>query len=414
MCLRIVYRFAGRLVVGWMLVSAAGNTALAQFWESLTNPKITVPIQYPPQMGLMVKKVAIGKVAGTCGEELAEATTSQLSQTLEVLDRANLDAILREQHFALSEYVDPTSASQLGKILGAAALLMIRANCREHQQALQQVRRGEGNTRIPIYISRTTVTLNGSAQVVDLQTAKIYRAVPLSLSEKVEHRSEEGQPEFELPENVRTLVVIKAATSISHLLTPYTEYTEVYFYDDKTCNLKAAANALKAGMTKDALRISEENVRACEQTTFKKEKDRNKALGKAYYNLAVAQMLNRDHDSAQENFQKVIQLRGSGSIVTAAVSRNLEMKNARLEMQRTVERTERMEEERAVASSGSAGGWSNESPKPVEKAKDASGGANTNGTSPIERLKTLENALKMGLISKEEFDKKRAAILAEM
>jgi hypothetical protein len=408
-------RVAGSIILLAAFLAACPEPALGQFWESLTNPQISVPIEFPPLTGLMVKRIAIGKTTGSCGDEVAEAVISRLSGRVEVLDRANLDAILKEQHFTLSDYVDQSTAARLGKITGAGALLMLRADCREHQDRLVS-HAYRDKQRIPIYISRVTVTLKGSAQVVDLETAKIFKALPLDETQKDENRSEEGQPEFPLPENVRDSAVKSAATDVAKLLVPYTVMTKVYFYDDKTCDLKKAYEALKTGSVKLALQLSEQNVQACEQMSFKNDKDRSKALGKAYYNLAVAQMLTQQYDLADSNFQKVVQLRGAGGIVTQAIAENNRSKAAAEAMKQTVERTERFEESRAASTS--AKGWSapansSSAPAPASSAAPPSAGPG-GGASIAERLKTLEGLFKQGLITKEEYDKKRAAILSEM
>jgi hypothetical protein len=249
-----------------------------------------------------------------------------------------------------------------------------------------------------------------------LETAKIFKALPLDETQKDENQSEEGQPEFPLPENVRDSAVKSAATDVAKLLVPYTVMTKVYFYDDKTCDLKKAYEALKTGSVKLALQLSEQNVQACEQMSFKNDKDRSKALGKAYYNLAVAQMLTQQYDLADSNFQKVVQLRGAGGIVTQAIAENNRSKAAAEAMKQTVERTERFEESRAASTS--AKGWSapansSSAPAPASSAAPPSAGPG-GGASITERLKTLEGLFKQGLITKEEYDKKRAAILSEM
>jgi hypothetical protein len=409
-------RVVGSIILLGALSAACPEPAMGQFWESLTNPQISVPIEFPPLTGLMVKRIAIGRSTGSCGDEIAEAVISKLSGRLEVLDRANLDAIMKEQHFTWSDYVDQSTAAKLGKITGAGALLILRADCREHQDKLVGRATRGNNQSIIIYTSRTTVTLKGSAQVVDLETAKIFKAMPLDETKREENRSEEGYPEFPLPENVRNSAVESAAGDVVRLLVPYTVVTKVYFYDDKTCDLKKAFEALKVGAVKQALQLSEQNLQACEQMSFKKEKDRNNALGKAYYNLAVAQMLTQQYDLADSNFQKVVELRGAGSIIAQAIAENNRSKAAAAAMKQTVERTERIEETRAASSS--ARGWSspaNSSSAPAPSSSTAPPSAGSGGGASIgERLKTLESLFKQGLITKEEYDKKRAAILSEM
>ena len=49
----------------------ATTSAHAQFWDRLTNPKVTVRMTHPPGLGLTVARVAFGPAKGDCSDELA-------------------------------------------------------------------------------------------------------------------------------------------------------------------------------------------------------------------------------------------------------------------------------------------------------------------------------------------------------
>lgn len=403
-----------RIMICFILVLYGSGRVWGQFWEKLSNPQVSVEIKYPPMTGLMLNRAAIGKVSGNCGEELADKLSSVLSAKMEVLDRANLDVILREQRFGISEFVDASTAASLGKILGPTALIFVRANCRDLQQPLRQTV-GSGKDRRLVLISRTTVTLRGSVQIVDLQTARVFQQMPLEIVKTSENRSEEGQPEFPLAEEVLSSAMLEAVSNASKLLVPWSEYEKVYFYDDKECEMKAAFEALRIGQLEKVLELARRSVESCEQGKFKNEKDQAKNVGKAHYNLGVALMLNHKYDEASAAFDRTVQLRGAGDIVRQAIARNLQLKSASESMRRTVERTERFEESR-VAGSSPANAWSSPAPGTASQSPGTSSAVQpaNQQASPAERLRNLDKLFKEGLITKEEFEKKRTAILAEM
>ena len=79
----------------------------AQFWSELANPKVEVVLVHPPGLGLKVERLAFAPSRDLNSRELADILTADLVQSrqVEVVDRAHLDAVLREQELGASGYV---------------------------------------------------------------------------------------------------------------------------------------------------------------------------------------------------------------------------------------------------------------------------------------------------------------------
>ncbi|MDE3033622.1 MAG: hypothetical protein KGI56_08170, partial [Acidobacteriota bacterium] len=110
-----------------LLAMAISATASAQFWARLINPDVQVTLNHPPSLGLKVTRIAFLPVGGANTQDLISALTTDLSASgkMEILDRANFDAILTEQSLGESGYIDPATVTRLGKLLGAAALVTV-------------------------------------------------------------------------------------------------------------------------------------------------------------------------------------------------------------------------------------------------------------------------------------------------
>jgi hypothetical protein len=158
----------------------------------------------------------------------------------------------------------------------------------------------------------------------------------------------------------------------------------VVVYDDKECNLKAAHKRFKAEDIEGALASAQAQATACKDTPGVKEK----TLGHAYYNLGLAQFLSKDFQAASASLSEAAKYQG-GEIV----------KNLRDES--------RAAEQRAnVVQSGSAPPTNRPPSRPPQGQP-----APEKTASVEERLKQIENLRAKGLMTKEEYEKKRAQII---
>lgn len=84
---------------------------------------------------IAVLPVSMGKDSDAAlGARLVEHTEMQLMKvlTFSVVDRSAVEAVLQEQEFSYSGVVDPQTAAQLGKLMGASAVMTIRVGAVKH------------------------------------------------------------------------------------------------------------------------------------------------------------------------------------------------------------------------------------------------------------------------------------------
>ncbi len=304
-----------------------GTAALApgQF-RALFNPEVQVTIEHPPGLNLIVAKVAFGPSTGDCSEEITHALISDfLEHGVDVLDRQNLNLILREHDLNLSGLVDEASATELGRLLGASTLINVRgARCvTEHDRQKKSRTRtvGTGDDKKTVteytYISRTTARLRLSIQTVDLQTGRIFSARSIDRSPQLSNQSRSGYPEYPSAFEVMDMALSSGVEEIHRMFFPWTEVRELTFFNGKKgqCDLKPAFQALKVGDQERALELSVANLEICAYD----RKVEARQLSNAWYNAGLAHRVLGNYDSALEHFRKAYELQPKSKIVSAAM-----------------------------------------------------------------------------------------------
>jgi tetratricopeptide (TPR) repeat protein len=409
------------------------TSAPAQFWDKLTNPKIPVSIQHPPGLGLQVNKVAFGPPKGEAAEQFIEALTEHfIRANVEVLEREQLQTMLAEHNFSLSGYVDQTTAAEIGKIVGPAVLVL--ANIPRHyaQQKSLRERWKDGNGFYHVtHISRTQAFARGSVRAVDLASGRIFAMQSFQTDPYLENRSEPDLccPDFPAEPDVLDMAMSQLVGRAQRLFLPWTERTELYFFDDKDCNLKSAHAFMKSGNVPGALQQSLANLEACK--TNPKAKDKNQAH--ANHNVGMAYFASGDLDKALEYLNAAQQAKPA-DIHTEAIGECMRAKAEAVKMQQVEERLaldevlgakRRAEAATAAPPSTPPAGKTSATkttPRPVKPANgpvptgdSAAASDSAKGSATVEdRLSRLDALFKKGLITKPEYDKKKAELLKEL
>lgn len=312
----------------------------AQFFDELSNPKVTVPITHPPGLGLIVNKVAFNPSSGNCSEQVIDALIQDfVNAKVDVIDRSNLNSILAEHNLNASGYIDKTNAVAIGKILGPSALITVKVSRCETQKKQDKgtEKRYNYQTKQEYYVnwysSTTTVYFKASIQTTDLTTGRIFSAQVFEYTPGLFNKSYDGMPEAPSEFDVQAKVFSLFTSDVHKLFFSWVEPTVLYYMDDKDGGLKNAFQALKAGNIDGAYQLSIKNLETCKQTSDIKPK----ILAHAYYNVGMSYMINNEYDKAIENFQESQILR-PGNIVTNAISDCRKAKNLSLEMQKVDEK----------------------------------------------------------------------------
>jgi len=329
-----------QMIMILLLITFIYSNCDAQFWDEVSNPKIDLNLTHPPELGLKINKIAFGPATGNCADQIVSALISDFTNNkIDVIDREHLSSLLAEHNFTLSGYVDQSSAATIGKILGPSALVFVKIQrCATQQDKLHnQEKQHDSKTNqdyyVTAYFSRTKVFLKASIQTVDLATGRIFSAQTLDYSPEQSNKSYNTYPEFPSEFDIQDVAFRMFVTDVHRMFLPWTEMTQLYYFDDKIGGLKQAFAALKAGDLDQAFDLSQQNLETCKKT----EGIKDKVLAHANYNMGMSYMIRNDYDKAIEYFRESARLR-PGDIVNKAISDCSRAKELMIAMQKIDER----------------------------------------------------------------------------
>jgi hypothetical protein len=383
----------------------SSTSASAQLWDMLTKPQVTVSLTHPPRLGLNIRKVAFGPANGMCSDEILDRLAGTLiSDGVEVVDRPHLRSFLGERHMSLNGYVDRQSALQMGKLLGSTALIFVKiSNCdTERKRNFTDARGVRTNNAI------LDIHIRGSLQTIDLATGRIFSAAPIFEDGELINSSNKGLPEFPPEQAVRDRAFGAAAYDASTMFVQWTEQKKLYFFNDKECNMNVAYTLLKANDFSGTVRQSEDNITACK--TWPKLK--NDSLAHAYYNAGLAYLLINDNQRAMTYLTQSAQMKG-GDIVTQTIAEATKSAELDAEMRQVADRTDKFEQDQAN-SQAQAQADAQARVQANAAAQAPASQDNVAPGSPEDRLARLTALYKKGLITKQDYDTKKAAILKDM
>lgn len=393
-------------VLGCLVVDPV-EAQLSRMWDNMTNPEVSIEIEHPPALPLRVTRIAFGESKGPCADSLQSRLLDDfVSNGVEVLDRSQLDAVIAEHRMQASALFDQKAAAEVGRLLGAQALLYLEVHSCSADRSQSQVKSFvSSEVKIKFHVNGV---VRGALKTIDLTTGRVMTAK--RFEGKYTETADGGYP---ASDPVRERAEQLAADQIHNLFFPWRETKTLVFYDDKDCNLKAAHGLLRALDFAGARAQSEQNLEACKAAPATKPK----LLAHAHYNLGLVQFLLQDYEPAVQNLSEAARLNSSETVSTALA----ECRKA----QQIAEEMARYETDQAAFLATVGSGASPEPAKPEARAATSAKGAGKSPAaetapaaggkgSPEERLLKVENLFKKGLITKAEYDSMRASILSEL
>lgn len=375
--------------------------AHAQFWSELANPKVEVTLVHPPGLGLKVERLAFAPSRDLNSRELADALTADLVQSrqVEVVDRAHLDAVLKEQELGASGYVEPATIAKLGKLLGPSVLVIVNVNRSDvsRNQSSKEERSTDYKTKQEIVrhkrTSITSLDFSATVQVVDLSTGRVFGAQRLEDTPSLSNTSYDGYPAYPRDSEVRRLAFETAKVKVLRMLLAWSEVRKLTFFDDDTFGMSKAHQRLKAGDTRGAL---DQALDGLEQS--KRDKGQKpKYYPRAHYNVGIIHFIQGRYEDALPYLRTALDMQPDASIFQTALKECQEA----IALQDALQRSERRAEPVSHAE-----------PKPTKPTPAASSA--TGKASPEERLQKLQELYKKGLLEKKDYEAKKAEILKEL
>ena len=384
----------------------------AQFIKWGPDKFVSLAIPRPPDFGLTVKRIAFGQAKGNCASELVDRMILPDFQgnNIDVIERQSLDQIMAEHRFNQSAYADPTQATALGKILGPSALVLVTVDtCSPEQNQLYDDQKLYNGAIHRIFISRTRFSMEGSIRVVDLTTGQVLGSHNFQAKPEKQNTADNGQPEFAPVDEVKDMAMQIVKVQVHNMFFPGTEGARLLFYDDKDCGLKEAYELYQRGDHDGALKLSETDVKECESGHKK-----DKTLARAYYDAGLANCTAGNYERAKELFSRAMQSKGAEAVAAASADCSRAQTGAAQvatyrERFAQIPAPSRVTEgpQPAPASDGSAAQDPAKPPRHVASPPPSA-------PSVEERLKRLDELLKKCLITRKDYDTKKADILKDL
>lgn len=330
---------------------------------------------------------------------------------LDVVDRQHLDQILAAQNFSREGDVSARDEISLGRVLGPSVLVFVKIyECAPDMQHLQNNERNYlNNTAQAIYISQTRFSVKGSVEIADLTTGQVLGSTPFESHEQRQTQSVQGPPEFPPQDEVKQASMSDAGKQIHSTFFPWTESVPLVFYDDKDCGLKDVYDLYQRGDHDGSRKLAESSLVQC-KGAHKNEK----SLVRAYYDVGLAYLLAGQFDKCSEYFTQAMQSKGAeaAGVASEACGR----------AQAGADQVKRYEAKLASLPAPAPINFSAQAPPPQAAAPapqqstqaDASPAGAAAKPSAEVRLKKLDDLYKQGLITKKDYDAKKAEILSEL
>ncbi len=391
-----------------LLLGLAALPGQAQFWERLTNPDITVTLTHPPSLGINLKRVAFAPVTSNDAEELVSACIADLSKfnTIELIDRNNVQQAMKELRFGQSANIDQASAVEMGKMLGSPVLLIVKVfglkvtNTPLHEKGTYTDKQGRDHTTIT-YISKSTADFRASIQAVDLATGNIFGEKRFASNPSLQNKSTEGPPEYPMETEVREKAIQDAVRQLRKMLLPWDERRKLIYYDDKDYGMKEAFKRLQLNDNRGALERSLESLKNAKADANAEPK----YLARTNYNVGMSHFILGDYDESIKFLRVAREFDASHSIFRESEQECLRAISLRDSMKATEVKTLLLE-----TAARSAAKAAEAPPPPPVKAPEAPRAAD----SIEDRLRKLEDLRKKGFLTLQEYQMKKAEILKDM
>lgn len=274
---------------------------------------VLMTVTRPAEINLKnYQKIALGDFVNARGQtdqhafDLRDAFTNQLIDTkrFEVVDRQALGRILEEQKLAISGLIDESSAPQIGKLLGASALIFGRITQDHFKEEVKQTstykdKKGKQHKRFKRYAS---YTLGVNLKIVDVQSGKILISKELQATQKAETSAVDKRPARIDKQNLYQKCLSDISTQFRHMIAPYKVTVRAQFLvDDKVPATKHAVALFKADEWEKGLQVLKE--------ALNRPISDNKLKAKVYYDLGLAQMYLGRHEQAIQNLTRALELK---------------------------------------------------------------------------------------------------------
>jgi len=238
------------------------------------------------------KKIALADIKGSHADAFANKLNQALfdSKRFEVLDRSNIQQIMKEQNMAISDAFNPGNSVKIGQLLGSAALIfgdITRRDYKENRKSeKRKCYRDKQEYSCTYYTVEGKWDMEVGLKMVDTSTGKILATKNLTATTEKDAGSYEGRPEKKWDEeNVFGGLNNYIVQNFMKMIAPYSVLVELkLFTNSKLPELEKGVQFATYGEWDSAI---EQFKTACSNADNNPEIKPN-LRARAYYNLGVA------------------------------------------------------------------------------------------------------------------------------
>ena len=268
-------------------------------------------------------KIAIGDIVDAGGsvsrhaQDIADDLTASLfdSGNFEVLDRQNIKSIMSEHKLSSTGIIDENTASELGKVIGAAVLVFGRIQTDKYDETTSKAdawQDKKGNWHQTHY-REGTYSMSVNLKVIDITTAKILAVRSLSAAFVSKKSADNKWPEKIEAGVLYTRCLKNITGQFMRMVASYDVQIKASFQTDKLLpEVAQAITQLKIGEWEEGMALFEEAT--------KKTGLEPKVKAKAFYDLGLAQLYGGDFDNAIINFKQAMKLMPKKKIYQNAIT----------------------------------------------------------------------------------------------
>ena len=264
-------------------------------YASAFNPKVTVEVVHPPDVGFVVDEVVFAGDRRPGGGRSGSAEAGCEAEWVQALTQELVERGVRVARGGGGQYADAVIAVDVTR-------------CETEQDRRETTReiveRVGDNTRrrtVPEYHARTRVRFRGTFEVVDASTDLVAASRTLAYEPEMTNSSVRGEPDFPSPGTVAERAYRSTIRDITPILFRWVETRELVFFDGERCGLNLAYRAVEAMDYERALDISTANASACQPGSVAEIDDTDVAA--AHYNVGVLYRIAENFDSALASFE---------------------------------------------------------------------------------------------------------------
>ncbi|UCD37404.1 MAG: tetratricopeptide repeat protein [Fidelibacterota bacterium] len=315
------------------ILRAVWGLFLALVIGSCGTSSIYIIVKRPAEINLKeYRKIAIGDITGQHGRkdshanDLADEITSVLftSGQFEVLDRQHLARIMDEYSLSETGIIDESTAPEIGRIVGTAALIFGRIQTDEYTEDMErgkpykdkQGRSHQINTR------KGTYTMSANLQVIDIQTARILAVKSLSARHTARRSADKRDPASIDRNALYSRCVKEISGKFMRMVAPYDAQVRAAFMTDKLLpEVDQAISFFRIGEWEDGMVLL--------RGTIGKSGLPGEVQAKAFYNLGLAETYAGQFDTAIEHLKTALSLNPKSKRIQDAIIRaKMEQENA--------------------------------------------------------------------------------------